>query len=117
MVSRLKVETLNPLLFPPDECPVCLNKMWTRVTLSCGHQYHLKCIGAWFLKQENCPYCRHPFSCPPSFPPSPRDLYRSQSSSSVTERFSEPANVCCVCFGWRLNGRSQTRQRERSLTY
>jgi len=41
MAGRLQVDVKNPLLYAPDECPICLKHMWARVTLSCGHQYHL----------------------------------------------------------------------------
>lgn len=115
MVSRLWVETNNPILFEPEECPVCWGDMWTRVTLSCGHEFHLECIGAWFLRQENCPYCRHPFSCPPA-PQSEEEAPQSEDEEEE-QRNVQCANLCGLCFGHRTTLQSQSRRRRRSSTY
>jgi len=32
----------------------------SRALLSCGHEYHPKCILEWFKKSDTCPTCREP---------------------------------------------------------
>ena len=63
---NLNIEVSNPLLFKPSECPICLEDMWAKVTLECGHEFHFKCIDAWFGRKLDCPMCRCPFLPPPS---------------------------------------------------
>lgn len=42
------------------ECSICFAAIEKSVTtLSCGHNFHLGCIGRWILKNESCPLCRH----------------------------------------------------------
>ena len=42
------------------ECSICLAALdKSLATLSCGHHFHLGCIGRWVLKNESCPLCRH----------------------------------------------------------
>lgn len=42
------------------ECSICFAAIEKSVTtLSCGHHFHLGCIGRWILKNESCPLCRH----------------------------------------------------------
>ncbi len=42
------------------ECSICLKEIEKSVsTLSCGHHFHLGCIGRWVIKNESCPLCRH----------------------------------------------------------
>jgi hypothetical protein len=46
------------------ECCICLDSLVKETgvyTSSCGHLFHLGCIGRWILKNESCPYCRHEF--------------------------------------------------------
>lgn len=44
------------------ECSICydaITKDTGKAELSCSHTFHLKCLSQWFLKNENCPCCRH----------------------------------------------------------
>jgi hypothetical protein len=42
------------------ECSICFGAIEKSVTtLSCGHHFHLGCIGRWVIKNESCPLCRH----------------------------------------------------------
>lgn len=46
----------------PHNCSICLDDIHTTTgsaTLSCGHQFHIGCLGRWLMKNESCPYCRH----------------------------------------------------------
>ena len=123
MAHRLQVDVYNPLLVEPLECSVCLKDMWAQVTLKCGHKYHFQCINRWFDYQMNCPYCRRPFSpppspvCqppPPSYPPPQSPVSPpSETSSDVSyEMYEEtsPSTLCAFCFGM---GRRWRRQRVR----
>ena len=41
------------------ECSICLGEENLNKTLSCGHQFHRKCIKEWAKKGSNtCPICR-----------------------------------------------------------
>lgn len=43
-------------------CSICLDDILQSTgsaTLSCGHQFHIGCLGRWLVKNESCPYCRH----------------------------------------------------------
>ena len=43
------------------DCSICLNaikKETGETKLSCGHSFHIGCIGRWILKNESCPCCR-----------------------------------------------------------
>ena len=113
MAYKLQIETNNPILVAPLECPVCLKDMWTQVTLSCGHQYHFRCINTWFGYQKNCPYCRHPFSPPASPvgrpPPPPPPPPVQPPSVGIGPTFSDASETyeeirlstqCIGCFSW-----------------
>jgi len=44
------------------ECSICyenITKETGKAELSCSHTFHLNCLSKWFLKNENCPCCRH----------------------------------------------------------
>lgn len=44
------------------DCSICydpITKETGKAELSCSHTFHLKCLSKWFLKNENCPCCRH----------------------------------------------------------
>lgn len=44
------------------ECSICfenVTKETGKAELSCSHTFHLKCLSQWFMKNENCPCCRH----------------------------------------------------------
>ena len=44
-----------------EECPICLEKMndeTLRVTLSCDHVYHVRCLKRWVSTGQSCPVCR-----------------------------------------------------------
>ena len=49
------------------ECPICLEDMWLRKTLRCGHSYHKKCINMALAVKQMCPLCRAS-SCEPCEP-------------------------------------------------
>ena len=43
-------------------CSICLDDILSTTgsaTLSCGHHFHIGCLGRWLVKNESCPYCRH----------------------------------------------------------
>ena len=46
------------------DCSICFDAVTAttgRTTLSCGHEFHLKCIGSWLMRSEaaaTCPCCR-----------------------------------------------------------
>ncbi len=43
-------------------CSICLDDILATTgsaTLSCGHHFHIGCLGRWLVKNESCPYCRH----------------------------------------------------------
>ena len=43
-------------------CSICLDDILTTTgsaTLSCGHYFHIGCLGRWLMKNDSCPYCRH----------------------------------------------------------
>ena len=44
-----------------DCCAICQDELGTaRITTSCNHAYHLRCLSEWYAKQEkgSCPLCR-----------------------------------------------------------
>jgi hypothetical protein len=41
-----------------EECPICLNKLETSISLKCGHKYHRKCLLEWKKRASTCPKCR-----------------------------------------------------------
>ena len=48
------------------DCSICLEKLKRNkknvtcvpVKLSCGHEFHYKCISEWYKTNKTCPYCR-----------------------------------------------------------
>jgi len=44
-----------------DCCAICQDELGVaRVTTSCNHAYHLRCLSEWYVKQKkgSCPLCR-----------------------------------------------------------
>lgn len=41
-----------------SNCPICLQDMKTKKTLSCSHSFHKNCIDKWFKIKNTCPTCR-----------------------------------------------------------
>jgi len=44
-----------------EMCPICHDNVASnndRVTLSCKHEYHRKCIKGWLSRKDTCPMCR-----------------------------------------------------------
>lgn len=41
-----------------NECTVCCDAFESPVTLTCGHVFCEKCVGAWFERSRACPLCR-----------------------------------------------------------
>jgi hypothetical protein len=41
-----------------NECTVCCDFFESPVTLTCGHVFCEKCVGAWFERSRACPLCR-----------------------------------------------------------
>ena len=44
-----------------NECSICYEIfMYNNVKIGCGHTFHYKCIGKWFIESKNnmCPICR-----------------------------------------------------------
>ena len=42
-------------------CPICYNEILTstgKTTLSCNHEFHLRCISTWLQRNLSCPCCR-----------------------------------------------------------
>jgi Ring finger domain len=55
----------------PCECSICLSEITEttgKVSMSCQHSFHFRCISNWFIEQvdneqsESCPYCRREVS-------------------------------------------------------
>lgn len=64
--SGVSLQTLqrNSTVYTKEsvDCSICYeneDKIIRR--LSCGHEFHLKCIDTWLAKRKNCPYCRKVF--------------------------------------------------------
>ena len=42
-------------------CRICLStRMSNKLTLSCGHLFHARCIRDWFKEKNACPLCQEP---------------------------------------------------------
>ena len=43
-----------------NTCSICLNYLIENISiLSCGHQFHKKCIEKWMTFSNKCPLCRN----------------------------------------------------------
>ena len=43
------------------DCSICFNAINAatgRSTMSCGHEFHMRCLARWFTNSESCPLCR-----------------------------------------------------------
>ena len=46
----------------PERCSICyeyIRSFEIVRKLSCGHQFHQKCVDKWFETKDNCPLCRY----------------------------------------------------------
>lgn len=46
----------------PERCSICyeyIRSFEIIRTLSCGHQFHQKCVDKWFERKDTCPLCRN----------------------------------------------------------
>lgn len=44
---------------PKKQCSICLEEdSECFEKIACGHEFHLKCINAWFKNINTCPLCR-----------------------------------------------------------
>ncbi|KAL6768480.1 CPL16 [Auxenochlorella protothecoides x Auxenochlorella symbiontica] len=58
--KHAKSDSKLSLLDDDDMCPTCLEgypKENPKITLKCGHHYHLQCIYAWLERSQTCPFC------------------------------------------------------------
>lgn len=67
--KRCKLKTKNEYCHIHSnnkECSICYNKIPSKknTILSCGHEFHSKCIEDWFERSSSCPLCRE--EIPPS---------------------------------------------------
>eukprot|EP00516_Mucochytrium_quahogii_P010068 CAMPEP_0203774142 /NCGR_PEP_ID=MMETSP0099_2-20121227/5108_1 /ASSEMBLY_ACC=CAM_ASM_000209 /TAXON_ID=96639 /ORGANISM=" , Strain NY0313808BC1" /LENGTH=316 /DNA_ID=CAMNT_0050672169 /DNA_START=405 /DNA_END=1355 /DNA_ORIENTATION=- len=61
-VSRRHFNSLERLKGPCGSCSVCIEqytKIDCCIKLPCGHVFHEKCVGRWFVDQHTCPTCRY----------------------------------------------------------
>lgn len=52
-----------------NECPICYDYInaTTKKVMSCGHEFHTKCVNKWLERCPTCPMCRAPaFDTPPN---------------------------------------------------
>jgi hypothetical protein len=70
-VGLSKLPRISDEQFKVDDCPICLNPLYTRgehvvVGLGpqgCGHRFHEECLNRHFLARDhNCPLCRRPIT-------------------------------------------------------
>lgn len=51
-------------------CSICftnVQKVTQVKTLSCGHDFHMKCVWKWIVKNPSCPICREPVDKLPAY--------------------------------------------------
>jgi len=70
-VGLSKLPTINDEQYKTDDCPICLNPLYTRgetVVIGlgregCGHRFHKECLDRHFTTSDNrCPICRRPIT-------------------------------------------------------
>ena len=42
----------------PPQCPICISRHRSPVSLSCKHIFCRSCLTTWFYNSTTCPYCR-----------------------------------------------------------
>ncbi len=64
-VSRKRMSHIRKMN-TPLQCMVCLSETtrydFTLKKLSCGHEFHYKCINEWLTHSDSCPICRKKIS-------------------------------------------------------
>lgn len=51
-------------------CSICFSnvqKVTQMKVLNCGHNFHMKCVWKWIVKNPSCPICRISVSKTPSY--------------------------------------------------
>ena len=46
-----------------EVCAICLEPLFNgedMLELDCGHKFHLKCLGGWLERKNQCPICKAP---------------------------------------------------------
>jgi hypothetical protein len=70
-VNLTKVPIINNKAYKTDQCPICLENLFTierggpvvGIGLEgCGHKFHRDCLSSSLLKNNKCPMCRRPIS-------------------------------------------------------
>jgi hypothetical protein len=61
-VELEKLTDTKNLICDDDDCAICgdpYTKAKPKSILPCGHAFHVKCVGEWFIMgRYTCPYCR-----------------------------------------------------------
>ncbi|XP_039599057.1 E3 ubiquitin/ISG15 ligase TRIM25-like [Polypterus senegalus] len=89
-------------------CSVCLDTLTDPVTITCGHNFCLKCLtNYWDHSQENrCPQCREKFTTRPALQRNNllneviKKLKKTTLSSPPSQNYASPGDVeCDFCTG------------------
>lgn len=97
-------------------CSICLEILKDPVTIPCGHNYCISCLGACWDGQEkdqSCPQCRESFSTKPALVKNTmlaalveelkRSTLLSHGEGGDVQSYAQPEEVPCdVCIGRRL---------------
>jgi hypothetical protein len=78
------------------DCAICfeaIEKATTgQATLSCGHNFHIRCVVQWFYSQEgasSCPFCRHEVGAKEDLPTAEDMGQEDEDESEYSEDYEE----------------------------
>lgn len=72
-----------------NTCPICLQKIKFKKTLTCSHKYCYECIKEWLIKNDSCPVCR----CKPNHRYNTRLNYFNKNKDSILTHMKELINL------------------------